>query len=58
MICHSSVLVGRYNSLGARDYFNHNTVGHGHIEAQNHALRNQFGFSVGGPIIKNKTFFS
>ena len=49
---------GRYNSLGARDYFNHNIDPvTGNIEAQNPYVRNQFGFSVGGPIIKNKTFF-
>jgi Carboxypeptidase regulatory-like domain len=54
----SAYWFGRYNALGARDYFNHNTDPvTGNIEAQNPYVRNQFGFSVGGPIIKNKTFF-
>ena len=42
---------GRYNALGARDFFN--PVG----QPQNPYVRNQFGFSLGGPIIKNRTFF-
>ena len=49
---------GRYNALGARDYFNHNIDPQtGTMEAQNPYVRNQFGFNVGGPIVKNKTFF-
>jgi hypothetical protein len=42
---------GRYNALGARDFFNQ---GPG---PQNPYVRNDFGFSVGGPIKKNRTFF-
>lgn len=42
---------GRYNALGARDFFNRAP------DPQNPYVRNQFGFSVGGPIIKNRTFF-
>ena len=42
---------GRYNALGARDFFNTKP------DRQNPYVRNQFGFSVGGPIIKNRTFF-
>ena len=42
---------GRYNALGARDFFNTAPT------AQNPYVRNDFGFSVGGPIIKNRTFF-
>ena len=42
---------GRYNALGARDFFNPGP------EKQNPYVRNQFGFSLGGPIIKDKTFF-
>jgi hypothetical protein len=42
---------GRYNALGARDFFNRAP------DPQNPYVRNQFGGSVGGPIIKNRTFF-
>ena len=42
---------GRYNALGARDFFNPGPA------PQDPYVRNDFGFSVGGPIIKNRTFF-
>jgi len=42
---------GRYNALGARGFFNPGP------DKQNPYVRNQFGFSLGGPIIKNRTFF-
>src|SRR5579864_1334733 len=42
---------GRYNALGARDFFDRRP------NIQNPYVRNDFGFSVGGPIIKNRTFF-
>src|SRR5579871_4383940 len=43
---------GRYNGFGgARDFFNQQP------DPQNPYVRNQFGFSFGGPIRKNKTFF-
>lgn len=43
---------GRYNGFGgARDFFNSPPY------PQNPYVRNQFGFSFGGPIRKNKTFF-
>jgi len=42
---------GRYNALGARGFFNRGP------DPQDPYVRNQFGFSVGGPIIKNRTFF-
>jgi len=49
---------GRYNALGARDYFNHNIDPQtGNMEAQNPYVRNQFGFNFGGPVVKDKTFF-
>jgi hypothetical protein len=49
---------GRYNGFGgARDYFNPAVDADGNAEPMNPYVRNQFGFSVGGPIIKNKTFF-
>lgn len=44
---------GRYNKLGgARDWFNPASGG-----PANPYVRNQFGYSIGGPIWKNKTFF-
>jgi hypothetical protein len=44
---------GRWNAFGgARDWFNRTEDG-----KQNPYVRNQFGYSIGGPIIKNKTFF-
>src|SRR6266403_1054791 len=49
---------GRYNGLGgARDWFNTVDPATGAAEPQNPYVRNQFGYSVGGPIFKNKTFF-
>src|SRR5580704_6779887 len=42
---------GRYNALGARDFFNSDPA------PQDPYVRNDFGFSVGGPIIKDRTFF-
>jgi hypothetical protein len=50
---------GRWNWLGgARDWFNKNIDPEtGKLEKINPYVRNQFGYSVGGPIIKNKTFF-
>jgi hypothetical protein len=41
----------RVNAMAARDYFNPSP------DPQNPFVRNQFGFSVGGPIKKDKTFF-
>jgi len=44
---------GRWNGFGgARDWFNPASEGR-----MNPYVRNQFGGSIGGPIIKNKTFF-
>ena len=44
---------GRWNGFGgARDWFNPASQG-----KMNPYVRNQFGGSIGGPIIKNKTFF-
>ena len=42
---------GRYRALAARDYFNTKP------NPQDPFVRNDFGFSVGGPIEKNRTFF-
>lgn len=48
---------GRWNTVGgARDYFNH-LNNDGTVQPMNPYVRNQFGFNVGGPLIKNKTFF-
>jgi hypothetical protein len=44
---------GRWNGFGgARDWFNRKDQG-----PQNPYVRNQFGYSIGGPIRKDKTFF-
>jgi len=44
---------GRWNGFGgARDWFNRASQG-----PMNPYVRNQFGYSIGGPIRKNKTFF-
>src|ERR1700747_3200415 len=49
---------GRYNALGARDYFNRApTEANPAPDPQNPYVRNDFGFSLGGPIIKDRTFF-
>ena len=49
---------GRWNSFGgARDWFNPRVDSAGNVNPMNPYVRNQFGYSIGGPIIKNKTFF-
>ncbi len=49
---------GRWDALGARDFFNHeidpNT---GLVSPKNPYIRNLYGASLGGPIVKDKTFF-
>ena len=49
---------GRWDALGARDYFN-NQIDPltGKLQRKNAYVRNLYGFSVGGPVIKGKTFF-
>jgi hypothetical protein len=49
---------GRWDALGARDYFNHelNPIT-GDVAAKNPYVRNLYGGSFGGPIRKDKTFF-
>jgi len=48
----------RHKALGARDYFNRAPTPADPIpDPQNPNVRNDFGYSVGGPIIKNRTFF-
>ena len=49
---------GRWDALGARDYFNHQIDPlTGDVAAKNPYTRNLYGGSFGGPIIKDKTFF-
>jgi hypothetical protein len=48
----SAYWFGRYNALGARDFFNPAATG-----PQNPYVRNDFGGSAGGPIIKDRTFW-
>jgi hypothetical protein len=49
---------GRWDALGARDYFNHQVDPNtGLVEPKNPYVRNLYGGSIGGPIIKDKTFF-
>ena len=43
---------GRYNALGARDFFNKKSNG-----KQDPYVRNDFGASFGGPVLKDRTFF-
>jgi hypothetical protein len=49
---------GRWNGFGgARDWFNPAIDAGGNPSKMNPYVRNQFGYTIGGPIIKNKTFF-
>lgn len=49
---------GRWNVLGARDYFNHQVdPTTGAVAPQDPYVRNLYGASLGGPIVKDKTFF-
>ena len=48
---------GRWNALGARDYFNHQILPDGSVAPQDPYNRNLYGASLGGAIIKDKTFF-
>jgi len=49
---------GRWNGFGgARDWFNPAIDASGTATKMNPYVRNQFGYSIGGPIFKNKTFF-
>ena len=46
----------RVNAMAARDYFNPSPTP-GETDPQNPFVRNQFGAALGGPIVKDKTFF-
>lgn len=48
---------GRYNAVGARDWFNRAVNPDGSTQKMNPYVRNDFGASVGGPIWKDHTFF-
>ena len=55
---HSDVYwFGRYDALGARDYFNHQTNATGQVVPKDSYVRNTFGISAGGPIRHDKTFW-
>jgi len=55
---HSDVYwFGRYDALGARDYFNHETNAEGQVVAKDSYTRNTFGVSAGGPLWHDKTFW-
>ena len=55
---HSDVYwFGRFDALGARDYFNHETNTAGQVVAKDSYSRNTFGISAGGPLLHNKTFW-
>jgi hypothetical protein len=48
---------GRWAALGARDYFNHLSPDTGALQPKNPYIRNIYGASLGGRLIKDKTFF-
>ena len=49
---------GRWDALGARDFFNHEIDPlTGDTAAKNPYVRNLYGGSIGGPVRKDKTFF-
>lgn len=49
---------GRWDALGARDYFNHQIDPvTGNVAPKNLYVRNLYGGTIGGPIRKDKTFF-
>jgi hypothetical protein len=53
----SAYWFGRYNALAARDFFNPGTTSTGQASPQDPFVRNIFGGSAGGKIIKDKTFW-
>jgi Carboxypeptidase regulatory-like domain len=48
---------GRYDALGARDFFNHELDAAGQVVPKDAYTRNTFGGSAGGPIVRDKTFW-
>jgi hypothetical protein len=47
---------GRYDALGARDFFNHEVNSRGRVVPKDFYVRNTFGASIGGPLRRDKTF--
>ncbi len=55
---HSDVYwFGRFDALGARDFFNHETTAAGQVAPKDSYSRDTFGISAGGPLLRNKTFW-
>lgn len=55
---HSDVYwFGRFDALGARDYFNHQSDASGQAAPKDSYSRNTFGVSAGGPLLHDKTFW-
>src|SRR5436190_14926625 len=55
---HSDVYwFGRYDALGARDFFNHQIDSTGHVAPKDSYTRNTFGVAMGGPIRRDRTFW-
>ncbi len=55
---HSDVYwFGRYDAVGARDYFNHQVDTSGQVAPKDAYSRNTFGVSAGGPLVHDKTFW-
>jgi hypothetical protein len=48
---------GRFDALGARDYFNHETNAAGQVVPKDSYSRNTFGVSAGGPLRRDRTFW-
>ncbi len=48
---------GRYDALGARDFFNHQVNAAGQVVPKDPYVRNTFGIAAGGPIRRDKTFW-
>jgi hypothetical protein len=48
---------GRYDALGARDFFNHQLDSTGNPVPKDSYVRNTFGGSAGGPIKRDRTFW-
>ncbi len=54
----SAYWFGRYNALGARDFFNHSVdPDTGQVQPQDPYVRNIFGGSAGGKIVRDKAFW-